>query len=377
MAGIRHSGLDRVKESKDSRAVSAKPEIKLEKKSDSVYVDSAICSISSEPMIDPWVTEVGQSYDGQAIKKWIEKNKLDPRDPNTQQPLKTKQLIPNIALKNVIQEYSVRIDFLESQLFNVTQLRDEAVKELKELQSQKIAQGKEYSLQVAILQAQLQDTTKQKDIAASELKDLKLKKEDDIKKCLDMLSKIEKKNEEDHKELKLQLLEICKQKEGESKKYLEQVSALKQQLENVAKQNDEIMFELESSKLQINAVMDESKSLKIINEVDGKIELQKLREISVQLDIAKKLLVPERIEAATKSESHDKTIKKVNPILKTTQQKEKLKQINQRIKKLKEQFSDGKVSSSKLAQFSKFAKSPVSRESKKESSCLPNKPLMI
>jgi hypothetical protein len=64
---------------------------------------SFICGISHEPMRDPVMTCDGQTYDRKAIQKWFATGRST--SPLTNQPLRTQNLIPNIALRQSMEEW--------------------------------------------------------------------------------------------------------------------------------------------------------------------------------------------------------------------------------------------------------------------------------
>lgn len=69
-------------------------------------LDSFICPITQEIMTDPVITPDGISYEKEAIKNWLQKNKYDPI---TKNPLNNDSLIQNYALKNAIDDYQNQI----------------------------------------------------------------------------------------------------------------------------------------------------------------------------------------------------------------------------------------------------------------------------
>ena len=77
-----------------------KERIKLKNEED--IPQNYICPISYEIMIDPVITPYGISYDRESIEKWLTKNDLDPI---AHQKLNKNMLIPNYALKSLIEEY--------------------------------------------------------------------------------------------------------------------------------------------------------------------------------------------------------------------------------------------------------------------------------
>jgi len=64
--------------------------------------DAYICPISREIMLDPVINEVGQTYERICIEKWLINHMTDPY---SRHPLSSSKLIPNIALKNLIQNF--------------------------------------------------------------------------------------------------------------------------------------------------------------------------------------------------------------------------------------------------------------------------------
>lgn len=64
-----------------------------------------ICAITSEMMSDPVVTSDGQTYERSAIKRWLEDHQTSPR---TNAILENKSLIPNVALRQQIDEFCKR-----------------------------------------------------------------------------------------------------------------------------------------------------------------------------------------------------------------------------------------------------------------------------
>jgi hypothetical protein len=60
------------------------------------------CPITSMPMVDPVSTLDGHSYEKKDIMEWLAKQKTSPK---TGLSLNSGDLIPNIALKNVISKF--------------------------------------------------------------------------------------------------------------------------------------------------------------------------------------------------------------------------------------------------------------------------------
>lgn len=60
-------------------------------------------------MTQPVVTPSGITYDNKSLSQWIETHHSDPA---TQAPLKLEHLYPNLALRDMIQEWLVNHQFL-------------------------------------------------------------------------------------------------------------------------------------------------------------------------------------------------------------------------------------------------------------------------
>lgn len=67
-------------------------------------VDSFLCPITREPMTDPVICCDGHTYERSAIEVWLRNNS---RSPKTNQPLASKELIPNHALRSAIDSMEV------------------------------------------------------------------------------------------------------------------------------------------------------------------------------------------------------------------------------------------------------------------------------
>eukprot|EP00163_Fabomonas_tropica_P013383 TRINITY_DN24905_c0_g1_i1.p1 TRINITY_DN24905_c0_g1~~TRINITY_DN24905_c0_g1_i1.p1 ORF type:complete len:101 (+),score=17.22 TRINITY_DN24905_c0_g1_i1:184-486(+) len=61
-----------------------------------------LCKISWTIMLDPVITPSGISYDRKNILKHLEQQ---PNDPMTRKPLKESDLVPNIGLRECIEEF--------------------------------------------------------------------------------------------------------------------------------------------------------------------------------------------------------------------------------------------------------------------------------
>jgi len=68
-----------------------------------------LCPISMELMTQPVVSPTGITYDRQSLTGWIEEHHSDPA---TQAPLKMDNVYPNLALRDMIQEWLVDHRFL-------------------------------------------------------------------------------------------------------------------------------------------------------------------------------------------------------------------------------------------------------------------------
>ncbi|EQC28380.1 hypothetical protein SDRG_13927 [Saprolegnia diclina VS20] len=86
-----------------------------------------LCPITQDVMVDPVVTMDGHSYERSAIVRWIQRSQAESRagvatSPLTNLPLRSTQLIPNLALKKAIAEYKSELDERPAKRyrFNVT-----------------------------------------------------------------------------------------------------------------------------------------------------------------------------------------------------------------------------------------------------------------
>lgn len=66
-------------------------------------VDSFLCPITRDPMVDPVICCDGHTYERVAIEMWLRNNS---RSPKTNQPLASRELIPNHALRSSIEAMS-------------------------------------------------------------------------------------------------------------------------------------------------------------------------------------------------------------------------------------------------------------------------------
>ena len=57
-----------------------------------------VCPISSEIMVDPVVTATGSTYEREHITCWLRTHSTDPL---TNEQLRSKQLVPNLALRSL------------------------------------------------------------------------------------------------------------------------------------------------------------------------------------------------------------------------------------------------------------------------------------
>lgn len=60
------------------------------------------CPITCDTMKDPVVAADGQTYDRPAIESWLQKHRISPM---TNEPLETTQVIPNIALRQLMEMF--------------------------------------------------------------------------------------------------------------------------------------------------------------------------------------------------------------------------------------------------------------------------------
>jgi len=70
-------------------------------------IDAFLCPITREPMEDPVICADGHTYERYAIEMWL---RTHSRSPKTNQPLSSRQLIPNHAMRNTIEAMSENID---------------------------------------------------------------------------------------------------------------------------------------------------------------------------------------------------------------------------------------------------------------------------
>merc|ERR1712154_122359 len=63
-------------------------------------VDTFLCPITREPMEDPVICCDGHTYEREAIELWLRNNS---RSPKTNQPLPSRDLVPNHALRSSIE----------------------------------------------------------------------------------------------------------------------------------------------------------------------------------------------------------------------------------------------------------------------------------
>jgi serine/threonine protein kinase len=69
--------------------------------------DNFLCSISHEIMIDPVICADGHTYDRNHIERWLENHETSPK---TNLPLENKNLVPNRALRNTIEQFKSNRD---------------------------------------------------------------------------------------------------------------------------------------------------------------------------------------------------------------------------------------------------------------------------
>lgn len=104
-------------------------------------MDEFRCPISLEVMTDPVIIETGQTFDRRSIQTWFDGGHIT--DPMTGQILTNRRLIPNIRLRNLIQETSQliqqRTEFEQKRL-ELLQQKDELMRHEIELKRQELAQ---------------------------------------------------------------------------------------------------------------------------------------------------------------------------------------------------------------------------------------------
>jgi hypothetical protein len=66
-------------------------------------LESFLCPITQDVMVDPVILVTGQTYERSAIERWLETHDTDP---STNLQLESKNLIPNHSLRNSIQEFT-------------------------------------------------------------------------------------------------------------------------------------------------------------------------------------------------------------------------------------------------------------------------------
>ena len=67
-----------------------------------------ICTFTEEPLVDPVVTSDGHTYSRVPMEHWLRMNPLDPRSPKTNEALGSTQLVPNIAVRQAMDEMRER-----------------------------------------------------------------------------------------------------------------------------------------------------------------------------------------------------------------------------------------------------------------------------
>ena len=92
---------DRKKNQNKSNKKNNKEKIKINQEDN--FLENMCCPITNSTFINPVITPFGQTYEKNAIEKWIEKYHTSPI---TKKRLENENLIPNYALKNLIEEYN-------------------------------------------------------------------------------------------------------------------------------------------------------------------------------------------------------------------------------------------------------------------------------
>lgn len=82
--------------------------------------DEFICPISTMIMRDPVTTRTGRTYDRASLENWF---RQDPRSPTSRQPLTMADLIPNRAMKSVIEDWIQRTGYVEEDAMQTDQVQ--------------------------------------------------------------------------------------------------------------------------------------------------------------------------------------------------------------------------------------------------------------
>ena len=88
-------------------AADAGPRARAVDVSDTTLHAAFLCPITQEAMRDPVVTADGQTYEREAIERWIlnqQRRGLPNTSPLTGEPLESTHLVPNVLLRGLIRE---------------------------------------------------------------------------------------------------------------------------------------------------------------------------------------------------------------------------------------------------------------------------------
>lgn len=80
-------------------------------------IDNYICPIIGIIMTDPVIAPDGHTYERYAIEAWL---RINPISPLTRQEMYIHQLVPNVSLKNIIDEY-IKINNIKPDIIVNTQ----------------------------------------------------------------------------------------------------------------------------------------------------------------------------------------------------------------------------------------------------------------
>ena len=78
--------------------------VRLEKMGDMPLPESLICSLTQDVFVDPVLASDGHTYTRKAIQEWLRRNPRNPRSPKTNESLHSTELLPNITVRQTIEE---------------------------------------------------------------------------------------------------------------------------------------------------------------------------------------------------------------------------------------------------------------------------------
>lgn len=88
-------------------------------------LDAFRCPITLQFFSDPVVAADGQTYEREAIEKWFARNTNPVLSPSTNEPLKSKTLVPNYALKSALDQILPLILRMENDITRLQNQLDE------------------------------------------------------------------------------------------------------------------------------------------------------------------------------------------------------------------------------------------------------------